>query len=59
MSGHSIRFDKTVNGRAIKLLNIIDEYTRESLAIVVNRSIDADTTVTTLEKTVIDRGRAP
>ena len=59
MSGRSIRFDKTVNGRAIKLLNIIDEYTRESLAIVVDHSIDADDTVTTLEKTVIGRGRAP
>ncbi len=51
------QFDKTVNGRAIKLLNIIDEYTRESLAIVVDHSIDADATA--LEKTLIDRGRAP
>ena len=53
------QFDKTVNGRAIKLLNIIDEYARESLAIVVDHFIDADNTVTALEKTVIDRGRAP
>jgi putative transposase len=59
MSGRSIRFDTTVNGRAIKLLSIIDEYTRESLAIVVDHTIDADDTVTALEKTVIDRGRAP
>ncbi len=53
------RFEKTVNGRAIKQLNIIAEYTRESLAIVVDHSIDADDTVTALEKTFIDRGRAP
>jgi putative transposase len=40
-------------------LNIVDEYTREALAIVVDRSIDADATVTALEKIVIDRGVAP
>ena len=50
---------RTVNGRAIKLLNIIDEYTRESLTIVVDHSIDADDTVAALERTVIDRCRAP
>jgi putative transposase len=53
------QFDVTAAGRTIKLPGIIDEFTRESLAIVVDRSIDADATVTTLEKAVIDRGRAP
>ena len=53
------RLDKTVNGRAIKLLNIIDECTREFLAIVVDHPIDADDTVTDLERSVIDRGAAP
>lgn len=53
------QFDITANGRTIKLLNIVDEYTREALAIVVDRSIDADETVTALEKIVIDRGVAP
>jgi putative transposase len=47
-----------VNWRAAKLLNIIDEYTRESLAIVVDHSINADFTVTALDKAVIDPGRA-
>ncbi len=49
----------TAAGRTIKLQGIIDEFTRESLAIVVDRLIDADATVTTLEKAVIDRGREP
>ncbi len=53
------QFDKTVNGRTIKLRGIIDECAMGSLAIVVDRSIDADATVTTLEKAVIDHGRAP
>jgi transposase InsO family protein len=53
------QFDITADGRTIKLLNIVDEYTREALAIVVDRTIDADQTVTALEKIVIDRGVAP
>ncbi len=57
--GRSRRFDVTAAGRTIKLLNIVDEFTPKSFAIVVGRSIDADKTVTTLEKAVIDRGRAP
>ena len=31
--------DRTANGRAFKILNIIDEYTRECLAILVARKI--------------------
>lgn len=53
------QFDVTATGDRIKLLNIVDEYTREALAIVVDRSITADDTVTALEKLVIDRGVAP
>ncbi len=53
------QFDTTLNGRTTKLLNIIDELTHKSLAIIVDHSIDADATMTALEKTVIDRGRAP
>ena len=36
------QFDQTSDGRILKLLNVIDEYSRECLAIVVGRSIDAD-----------------
>ena len=38
----SFQFDTTADGRTIKMLNVIDEFTREALSIEVNRSIDAD-----------------
>ena len=41
------------------MLNIIDEYTRECLAIVVAHSIDADTVVGTLARLSIERGCPP
>ena len=50
------QFDQTACGRAIKLLNIVDEFTRESLVMLVARSIDADTVVETLERLVAERG---
>jgi putative transposase len=40
----------------IKLLNIVDEYTRECPAIVVDRSIDADRVVATLDRLSVTRG---
>jgi putative transposase len=40
----------------LKLLNVIDEYTRECLAIVVERSIDADGVVACLEQITAERG---
>ena len=36
------QFDQTSDCRILELLNVIDEYSRECLAIVVERSIDAD-----------------
>ena len=50
------QFDQTADGRALKLLNIVDEFTRESLVTLVERSIDADTVVATLERLVAARG---
>jgi putative transposase len=50
------QYDTTVDGRTIKLLNIVDEYTREALAIVVERSIDADRVVATLDLLGTQRG---
>ena len=52
------QFDQTADGRALKLLNIVDEFTREALVMLVARSIDADTVVATLERLVAER-RAP
>jgi putative transposase len=51
--------DQTADGRVIRLLNVVDEYTREALAMLVARSIDADTTVAVLERLVAERGVAP
>ncbi len=44
------QFDQTADGRNLKLLNVIDEYSRECLAIDVERTIDADGFVTWLER---------
>jgi len=53
------QFDQTADGRVLKLLNVVDEHTREALAIVVARSINADATVATLERIAADRSTAP
>jgi putative transposase len=50
------QFDQTSDGRILKLLNVIDEYSRECLAIVVGRSIDADGVVACLERLSASRG---
>ena len=50
------QFDQTADGRAIKLLNIVDEFTREALVMLVERRIDADRTVSELERLVAQRG---
>jgi len=50
------QFDTTVDRRTLKLLNVVDEYTRECPAIVVDRSIDADRVVATLDAIALTRG---
>ena len=50
------QFDQTADGRTLTLLNIVDEFTRESLVMLVERSIDADTVVAMLERLVAERG---
>ncbi|BBY56593.1 integrase [Mycolicibacillus koreensis] len=44
------QFDTTADGRTLKLLNVIDEFTREALAIHVDRSINADGVVDVLDR---------
>ena len=50
------QYDQTDDGKNLKLLNIIDELTRECLAIVAARSINADKVVATLEALAAKRG---
>jgi putative transposase len=53
------QFDQTADGRIIKLLHVVDEFTREALAVECRRRIDADATVVVLDRLVTERGRAP
>ena len=53
------QFDVTASGRKIKILHVLDEFTRESLADLVDHSIDADATVGCLDKVAAARGRCP
>jgi putative transposase len=50
------QFDTTADGRTLKMLNVIDEFTREALAINVDRSIDADGVVGVLDRLALQRG---
>jgi putative transposase len=50
------QFDQTADGRVLKLLNVVDEFTREALAMVVERRIDADATVAALARVAAQRG---
>jgi putative transposase len=51
------QFDRTIGGRQVKLLNIIDEYTREALSITVAHAIGADDVVAVLDRLVAQRGQ--
>lgn len=44
------QFDTTADGRTLKMLNVIDEFTREAIAIEVDRAIDADGVVNVLDR---------
>ena len=48
--------DRTERGGRLKILTVLDEYTRESLAIRVERSIDSHKVIETLEWLVAERG---
>jgi putative transposase len=50
------QFDTTADGRTLKMLNVIDEFTREALAIEVGRSIDADGVVDVLDRLALTNG---
>ena len=50
------QFDETADLRRLKLLNIVDEFTREALAMRVGRTCTADELVSVIEALVIKRG---
>ena len=49
-------FDRTEDGRQIKILVVVDEYTRESLVTHVARSIKATDVIDVLAKVMAERG---
>ena len=49
-------FDRCANGQQIKLLTVVDEYTRESLAIHVATSIKSRAVIEVLSRLVAERG---
>jgi len=51
--------DQTADGRPLRLVNVLDEHTREALVMHAGRSMSADQTVAELEALVARRGRAP
>lgn len=53
------QFHQTADGRILKLLNVVDEYTREALQMLVARRIDGDATVVLLTRTPGRRPGAP
>lgn len=52
-------FDQTEDGKRLKWLPICDEYTRESIALEVERRMQATDVVRLLEESVMARGCAP
>jgi transposase InsO family protein len=53
---YDFMIDRTADGRAFKILNIIDEYTRECLAILVKRQITSQDVIDVLFELFIFRG---
>jgi putative transposase len=49
-------FDRTANGRSIKWLSIIDEYTRECLALEVDRGLTSESVLDVLRDLFVIRG---
>jgi putative transposase len=49
--------DQTINGRTLKIFAIVDEFTREPLAIIAARSIRAKDVIKTLERLFAERGK--
>lgn len=50
------QFDETADRRRLKMANVVDEFTRECLAIRVGRSCNADQLIDVLEALMAERG---
>ena len=48
--------ERTHDGRAVRILSIVDEYTRECLALEVNRSLKSEDVLATLADLFVQRG---
>ena len=48
--------ERTHDGRAVRILSIVDEYTRECLALEVNRSLKSEDVLATLADLFVERG---
>ena len=48
--------DRTANGKAFRMLTVVDEYTRECLAITVERKLDSSRVLETLAELFVRRG---
>jgi putative transposase len=53
------QWDQTADGHNLKLLHVVDEFTREALAIECHRRIDADKTVDVLDRPRRERATTP
>ncbi len=53
------QFDSTIDGKAVKIVSMLDEHTRESLLNIVERSITADRLIAELEKCFAAAGSPP
>ncbi len=59
MWSYDFIFDQTANGRRLKWLPICDEFSRESVALEVERRMDSRDVVRVLDAAVAERGTAP
>lgn len=48
--------DRTVDGRPLRILSVIDEYTRECLALIVRRNLRSEDVLETLSNLFVSRG---
>jgi putative transposase len=53
---YDFAMDQTDNGRRLKIMPIVDEYSRECLALEMERSITASDVVETLDRLFMERG---